>query len=112
MSKPRTCRLAQLNESILIGLPYLIAVYMVRDWLGPEASEERIGRMTGLLVCRSKRVEVVLEKSQLERGLVYLGLAGSQFLWCTICIFNVLGLLFRQVWKKGQLRKASWGKKP
>lgn len=45
------CRLAQLNETILVGLPYLIAVYMVRDWLREEASEEDVGRMTGLLVC-------------------------------------------------------------
>ena len=35
---------------IQVGLPYLIAVYMVRDWLGQEASEEKVGRMTGLLV--------------------------------------------------------------
>ena len=45
-----TCSIAQLNEGIQVGLPYLTAVYMVRDWLGSEASEEKASRMTGLLV--------------------------------------------------------------
>ena len=38
------------RTGIQVGLPYLIAVYMVRDWLGSEASEEKASRMTGLLV--------------------------------------------------------------
>ncbi|KAK9841642.1 hypothetical protein WJX74_009288 [Apatococcus lobatus] len=41
--------IAQLNEGIQVGLPYLIAVYMVRDWYGFEASEEKASQMTGLL---------------------------------------------------------------
>ena len=31
-------------------MPYTIAVYMVRDYLGPEASQAQISRLTGILV--------------------------------------------------------------
>ena len=45
------CRLCQLVEATMIELPFVIAVFMVRHWLGPEAvHEDVVGRMTGLLV--------------------------------------------------------------
>ena len=43
--------LCLLNEATQIELPFVIAVFMVRHWLGSEADhEEVVGRMTGLLV--------------------------------------------------------------
>lgn len=43
--------LCLLNEATQIELPFIIAVFMVRHWLGSEAvREEVVGRMTGLLV--------------------------------------------------------------
>lgn len=39
-----------MNEATQITMPYTIAVYMVRDYLGPEASQAQISRLTGILV--------------------------------------------------------------
>lgn len=39
-----------MNEATQITMPYTIAVYMVRDYLGPEASQAQISRLTGVLV--------------------------------------------------------------
>ena len=39
-----------MNEATQITMPYTIAVYMVRDFLGPDASQAQISRLTGVLV--------------------------------------------------------------
>ena len=39
-----------MNEATQITMPYTIAVYMVRDYLGPDASQAQISRLTGILV--------------------------------------------------------------
>ena len=39
-----------MNEATQITMPYTIAVYMVRDYLGPDASQAHISRLTGILV--------------------------------------------------------------
>ncbi|KAK9823826.1 hypothetical protein WJX72_005779 [[Myrmecia] bisecta] len=40
--------LCQANEGVQITLPYTIAVYMVRDFIG-EGNEQRVGQLTGVL---------------------------------------------------------------
>ena len=40
----------QLHEAVQVTLPYTLAVFFVRDYLGPGASEARVGRLTGFLV--------------------------------------------------------------
>ena len=40
----------QMNEATQITMPYTIAVYMVKDYLGPDASQAQISRLTGILV--------------------------------------------------------------
>ena len=40
----------QLHEAVQVTLPYTLAVFFVRDYLGSGASEARVGRLTGLLV--------------------------------------------------------------
>lgn len=42
-----------MNEATQITMPYTIAVYMVRDYLGPEASQAQISTLTGILVSYS-----------------------------------------------------------
>ena len=45
--------LCLLNEATQIELPFVIAVFMVRRWLGSEAThEDLVGRMTGILVSK------------------------------------------------------------
>lgn len=44
-----TCNLAQ---SVMITLPFTVGVYMTRMFVGPEGSEQQIGRMAGILVRR------------------------------------------------------------
>ncbi len=39
-----------MNEATQITMPYTIAVYMVQDFLGPDASQAQISRLTGILV--------------------------------------------------------------
>ena len=39
-----------MNEATQITMPYTIAVYMVRNFLGPDASQAHISRLTGILV--------------------------------------------------------------
>ncbi len=39
-----------MNEATQITMPYTIAVYMVQDFLGPDASQTQISRLTGILV--------------------------------------------------------------
>ncbi len=39
-----------MNEATQITMPYTIAVYMVKDYLGPEAGQAQISRHTGILV--------------------------------------------------------------
>ena len=39
-----------MNEATQITMPYTIAVFMVRDFLGPDASQAQISRLTGILV--------------------------------------------------------------
>lgn len=49
------CSFCQMNEATQITMPYTIAVYMVRDFLGPDASQAHISRLTGILVRDSAR---------------------------------------------------------
>lgn len=38
------------SEAVHSTLPYVVAVYMVRDFLGTGADEQNVGRYTGALV--------------------------------------------------------------
>ncbi len=42
--------LNQISQGVYITLPYTLAVYIVRAFLAPDASEHAIGRHTGALV--------------------------------------------------------------
>ena len=45
-----------MNEATQITMPYTIAVYMVQDYLGPQASQAQISTLTGILVSYSSSV--------------------------------------------------------
>ncbi len=51
--------LCLLNEATQIELPFVIAVFMVRRWLGSEAQhEDVVGRMTGILVSLKRTLKI------------------------------------------------------
>ncbi|KAL0030922.1 hypothetical protein WJX79_001406 [Trebouxia sp. C0005] len=53
----------QMNEATQITMPYTIAVYMVQDFLGPNASQTQISRLTGILAasfCAAQFVTSIL----------------------------------------------------
>ena len=44
-------RFNRFAQGIYITLPYTLSVFMVRSFEGSSASEDEIGRNTGMLVC-------------------------------------------------------------
>ena len=51
------CRIVQLYNGIQYAEIFVLAVYVVRRFEGPDATEQRIGQLAGLLVSHSVAVE-------------------------------------------------------
>ena len=79
-----------MNEATQITMPYTIAVYMVRDYLGPEASQAQISRLTGILV--RLLAGMMCQLAQPTPQHVSLLCAGSVLLCSAIFIINSIGI--------------------